>query len=582
MNIKKKRILFSIVFACTLSTTILSIFKFGALNKSAAAIYTNVDTMDTESSLPKVMYKGESMYVAEASFYDYYSDVQIGEGDKPLPITDGVDYNRHTMNKFNLKLSELMNYGDPDKCPAKWPLYQGRQGRNFSDCTLYSFNNNSPNEKNNYWLGANNSQIGAYATQGLVDSKLRIDDLGVSHLTQSNPANGKSADSPLFDKEFLTKNKFDGSKLSLGSVKEGVAFPFRKVEENGIMYYEYDSLKDTVRFNSKDQLDYYGPADTSERTLDPYGNGGFFPFNQKEDSKSNKLNYAYGVKIEVPFIMTVDGQINGQDMVYSFTGDDDVWVFIDGYLALDMGGGHPKTSGFINFAKQVSEVSGVKNNKVAFATRMMTGYGTNPVYNAGLGFNGEPAVYTNKQTEFSDELKESLSDTTKVHTLTLYYMERGMDVANMKMKFNLIEPTKMTVSQKIGNVAVNETFKSELDKVTNKETFLYDVENRTTPKYNMIDLQNGKRTLFLNEFQERDTVLVQQKGLADGSRKITDLYGTLWTLTDCVSQIGKGAGAVVNDPRVGNNTIIMQNGDGKDVPVLDVAYVNNPILKYTL
>jgi hypothetical protein len=289
-NIKKKRIIFSIVFAVTLSTTILSIFQFGALRKSSASVYTNLDSIDSSTGLAPVYYNGENMYVAKSSFYDYRADCQVGESDVPKEITDGVNYNRNTMNMFNLKLVEVMKYGNKDESPAKYPLYQGRFGRNFADATLFNHSKNEVNEKNNFWLGANNNQIGSVATQGLVDSVLRVDDKGETHITHSNPDNGKSADLPYFNKELLTKTTFNDSKLSIGSVKENVSFPFRKyTDSKDIVYYEYDSLKDTVRFNSSGQLDYFGPEDKDQRTLDPYGNGGFFPFNKKEDRRG----YAY-------------------------------------------------------------------------------------------------------------------------------------------------------------------------------------------------------------------------------------------------------------------------------------------------
>ena len=178
MNMKKKRLLFSSVFVLSLVMTIFSIFKFGSLNKSSASVYKNVDSIQIEKGLHDVLNNGEKMYVARSSFYDYYADSEIGNSQVPHPISDAIDYSKNTMDKFNNKLLEIMKYGDPNESPAKYPLYQGRQGQNFKDSTIFSFNNNSVNEKSNYWLGANSNQIGAYATQGLVDSKLTYDSGG--------------------------------------------------------------------------------------------------------------------------------------------------------------------------------------------------------------------------------------------------------------------------------------------------------------------------------------------------------------------------------------------------------------------
>ena len=96
---------------------------------------------------------------------------------------------------------------------------------------------------------------------------------------------------------------------------------------------------------------------------------GFFPYNTASDSDSTSLNYGFGLKIEIPFNMTSDGKINGQDIVFNFSGDDDVWVFIDDELVLDIGGAHGEVTGNINFSEQYATVSGVKDNSAAFESR---------------------------------------------------------------------------------------------------------------------------------------------------------------------------------------------------------------------
>lgn len=574
----KAKNIFSIsVFSVALIMSVVSVGMFVQSTKSSASVIKKSSTAESEKALPSVKYNGEEMYVAEASFYDYYSDSEINSSATPNPISDAKS-NLNTYSQFNKKLLELMKYGDTAQCPAKYPLYQGHQGYKLaaSDFAgIYWPNSEEDNAKSNYWLGANNCQVGNNATQGLVDSKLTVGSDGETYITQSNPDNGKSACLPYFDKKFLTTNKYNNSQMTLGEVKENVAFPFRRVNKNGVEYFEFDSTIDTVRFNSNNQLDYLGANNKKEQVLDVTNVPGFFPYNVASDSNSNKLNFAYGAKIEVPFLTTKDGKVDGKDMVFEFTGDDDVWVFIDGILALDLGGAHPKISGSINFAEGVATVSSVKNNKVALAKRNMGLSNEGNFTDQSLGLVNEPTVYKNLKTPFSEELKKKLSNTRETHTLTLFYMERGKQVANMKMNFNLIEPTKYTVSNEVTTDDVSESFKNETEKVVNKDEFVYDVVDKTTPRASSIELKNKESVIYYNEFENKDNLLTQQRALKSENRKMTELYTTKWALKDQTKEIAAKTGLIVSDSRLSQNGLILfSNSDGKGVPVLTTSYAN--------
>ena len=576
---KLKKIIRGSVFVLALALSAVSLYKLSDVKKSSASVVKNSGQAVSQSSLTPVVYNGENMYVAKASYYDYYSDSQIGTSATPGGISDACVGSKNTFGKFNTRLMEVMKYNVPAECPAKYPLYQGRQGSEFSDLSnIFSFSNDSINENSNYWLGANTNQVGSYALQGLVDNKLIYDSKGESYVTQSNPANGKRAILPYFDKKVLTSNKHTNSELALGGVKENVSFPFRKETENGVIYYEFDSAVDTVRFNANDKLEYYGKNNSSEMVKDQLGGCGLFPENVAADSTSNKLNFGYGFKIEVPFNMTSDGKIDGKDMVFTFTGDDDVWVFIDGILALDLGGAHPRISGSINFATGKTVVSGVKNSKVALATRTMNGFGTGTVNKPELGLVNVPAVYKNHTQTLSNELMAKLRDTTEVHTLTLFYMERGMVESNMKMKFNLPEPTKLDVANTIETDVVGEAFEAETRKVTDKETFLYDVVDKSKNTKAAIDMLGGESVTFSNEFSPKDILLVQQVGVKSQSRTMTDLYATSWVLKDYQNDIAKGDDLVVKDPRRDDKTVLFKNKDDDTVPVLRTEYTNKPLV----
>lgn len=575
---KSKKLLLTSLFVVSLFTAAFAVYKFGTASSSKASVKKNYREADSQSNLTPVEYNGQKMYVARSTFYDYYSDSQVGTSATPGKITDALNYSKNTFGKFNTRLLEIMKYGDKESNPAKYPLYQGRQSGEFPDyANIYSKTNNSINENSNYWVGANSNQIGAHATQGLVDSKLAYDSSNVSYVTQTNPENNKTAYLPYFDKKFLTTNKHTDSSLTLGSVRENVSFPFRTEEANGVTYYEYDSAIDTIKFNANNQLDYLG-KNSSEMVKDRLGNGGLFPDNKSSESNSNALNFGYGVKIEVPFNMTSDGKIKGQDIVFEFTGDDDVWVFIDGELALDMGGAHPKIAGSINFATKEATVSSVKNNTVAFANRTMRNYGTGNVTMSELGLVNVPAVYTNHKTAFSDTLKQKLADTTQEHVLTLFYLERGMDVSNMKMKFNLPEPSKLFVSNTVNTDNVGDTYKDETKKVAKEDNFLYDVVDKTKTKQAEVELFNNEDVTFINEFDIKDILIVQEKALKSTVRKLTELYTTKWVLSDKEAEISHDSSLVANDTRTTDRTVLFKNTNNDDVPKLYVTYTNEPLI----
>lgn len=577
MNIK--RFISTGIFVVALVSLVVSISQYEELSRSSASIVKRSTEVKADTSLSKVTYNGEDMYVAKSTFYDYRSDSEVGTSSTPNEIKNAKTASLNNFGQFNTKIMQLMKYNVVSECPAQYPLYQGKHGYTFTPSDMknfYTYKDEEALAKSNYWLAANNGQIGCNATQGLVDSKLKYDSDGTSYITQSNPANGKSAKLPYFDKQFLTVNKFDNSQLSLGDVRENVAFPFRKKQKDGVTYYEFNSSVDTVRFNNNKQLDYLGTNNKNEQVRDCLSNPGLFPYNDKSQGNSDKLNFGYGVKIEVPFNMPKDGKIDGKDIVFEFSGDDDVWVFIDGELALDIGGAHKSVSGTINFAKQLSTVSSVKNNKVAFAKRDMRLSSEGLFTNNELGLVNVPTVNKNVSANFSQDLKNKLSKTNEVHTLTFFYMERGMVESNMKISFNLPEPTKYTVDNAVTDDNVSDTFKEEAMITAKEDEFVFDVLDKTSTKSNSLFIKANDGVMFINEFAEKDILLTQQRTLRNASRKMIDLYDTSWVLKDEQSEISKDKSLIVSDSRLQDKgSILFTNVSEKGVPVLTSTYTNN-------
>jgi len=574
MNLKKT-VTISVI-AASFICALIGINNASAQKKVSASI-TKSSIAESKAALKSMTYEGEELYVANSTFYDYYSDSQVGKDSTPKKITDALSSGKNTFSKFNKKLMSIMKYNDPNLCPAKYPLYQGRPGALIDMDGICYPQDEALYKKNNYWAAANWGQVSAVATQGLIDDTLMTDSSGNTHLTQSNPSNGKSAKVPFFDEEFLTKNKFNDSELTLGSVKKNVAFPFRRVEKDGIIYYEFYSSKDTVRMNNSGQLDYLGYNKTSEQVKDAEGKFGFFPYNTASEGKSESLNFGHGVKIELPFNMTKDGKIGGKDMVFEFSGDDDVWVFIDGILALDIGGNHGEVEGSINFATGESTVNKVKNNTVAFSSHSLSSFKTGENTFSSLGITNAMGVLNNHKTKFSAKLKQSLKDVSKTHTLTLFYMERGLNVANMKMSFNLPEPSILTVTNEVKADNVGSTFKNETSKVANKDSFVYDVLDKTITRKDEIEIKNDEAITFSNEFDKKDNLLVQQKALKISSRDLTTLYSTKWTLTDLSTELSKGNNLIVTDSRATvDKAFLFANKTGDKTPILTASYINTP------
>lgn len=217
----------------------------------------------------------------------------------------------------------------------------------------------------------------------------------------------------------------------LFSTKEGTGKEFYsganylfKQDANG--YYEYDSAKNFAQFNKNTKkFTVYNVPGSSKDPIDlqqpgPY-HGSFFPFNTLGDKyyngipqiSENSPDFHFGMTMSAKFIQPKDGKIKGNNMVFEFSGDDDVWVYIDGVLVLDIGGIHNVVSGSIDFAEGTVKVG--SNNYTL----------KNLFKEAGAEKEGD---FVSRKDIFKDYT---------VHTINFYYLERGKGDSNCKLKFNL-------------------------------------------------------------------------------------------------------------------------------------------------
>lgn len=227
----------------------------------------------------------------------------------------------------------------------------------------------------------------------------------------------------------VDKGKKESSSY-LFSTKEGTGKEFYSdanylFKQDADGYYEYDSTKNFAQFNKNTkEFTVYKVPGSSKGPIDLQQgskHGSFFPFNTLGDHKywsipqisEKSPDFHFGMTMSAKFIQPKDGKINGNNMVFEFSGDDDVWVYIDGVLVLDIGGIHNSVSGSIDFAEGTVKVG--SNNYTL----------KNLFKEAGAEKEGD---FVSRKDIFKDYT---------VHTINFYYLERGKGDSNCKLKFNL-------------------------------------------------------------------------------------------------------------------------------------------------
>ena len=333
-----------------------------------------------------------------------------------------------------------------------------------------------------YWQSANNApknNNGNVAVQGLVDRTLKN-----GNLTQNNG----TIELPQFSDSFINANSDFVKKYSTG---EG--FPFNIIHNaDGTKTYEFDSAYDAPRYYQNGEIkigtiDNNGVANwRSDGKNVTAGGYGFFPFNTSSIKNTEvgryNVNYGFGMKVNIPFNLSENGTIydrngNEVDVHFNFSGDDDVWVFIDGVLLLDIGGDHAKVSGDINFTRNsqqiyVSQAAAFKSSlnrklKIEGEEAQDPQFSTikNMFQAAGVAFN---------EDNFYNPLTE--------HTLTVFYMERGMFESNLSISFNFapINHHQLTVGEQTEFNRVNPALVSQTKTVADKDVFNYTIQNQNT------------------------------------------------------------------------------------------------------
>ena len=296
----------------------------------------------------------------------------------------------------------------------------------------------------------------------------------------------------------------------LGKVYKDVSFPFTKdavfkssTNENDpekyAQYWYYDSSKASLylkqdQTNGKYYLESPGKdsdgkpiTDDNSKNIDATGGQdgthGFFPFNQTVSTVvASRYNYGFGAKLQFDFTLTSDGQVvvgkdaSGKDIEvpikFFFSGDDDVWVYIDGKLVLDVGGAHDKASGLLEFGADSTVTPYVSSNKNTTQDGTIV-YKTYTGTPKTVCFNDKPVTFKN----MGDLIHLDKERTT--HTLTMFYMERGMWESNMAVAFNFPDSNQLQVEKEVNVDKVNEEFKG-LFTAKDQKLFTFTLQNLAT------------------------------------------------------------------------------------------------------
>lgn len=556
----------------------------------------------------------DNMYLASCSYYDYLDDQELSTQWGNVK-TAGNSATWYPFDNFNSYLSRY--YEDNN---VKKPLYYGNfntgtaseTGRkdtyNAKKGSLYGYDAAANNSKavwhdikttnidvnnTNELAKSANPDSWSWSYQGVVSKDLSSDG---SLMMMKNDNSGTVA-APFFSDSFLSKTG-SGQNSSYGK-KVNAALPF--TYDSNTKKYSYQSstvsshanpvnsiyLKNANTGSSTNNLNgvtsdsltlMYGGSDTSKAILDGklwFNSGesgyGFFPFNNNTINHTDKdvrndLNYGFGMALSVDFTVPEKGKIDDQDVTFTFTGDDDVWIYIDGKLVVDLGGDHKDASCTLNFA----------NNSTTYAT----------------GLNSKSVTSASSVYSLTDVMKGSTKNT--VHKLQMFYMERGLIESNLQVEFSFTPvDNKLTTTKTVNTVNVNDGIKDAVaaaDSFTftnvnngssntdhsplgSKEYFLTEKSGSTSSSISGADgsysMKNGSSAVFTNITDVGNRLTVSES-MNDSFIKYSS---STYSVTDVNNGIQKGSGSGTSA-----NFLFKNEVNEKHATDYKVDFVNTPQL----
>lgn len=557
---------------------------------------------------------GSVAYTASCSLYDYLGDNELSTGEWGNVEVAGNSTTWFPFKKYNSFLSDY--YRDNN---VKKPLYFGNLNTgangetdrhneyNTNTGSLYSYDA-APNNSKAVWYDCETSDVNvndtgklascdnpsswSYSYQGVVSNNLGSD----GSLQMMTGDNSGTVAAPFFSDSFLNQ-QYSGTSTKLGR-KVNTVLPFTYNSSTKMYSYQAsttgthansvngiylsNSNSDTSTNNlsgvSADSLTMnYGGNDNDKAIHDGkkwFNSGdsgyGFFPFNNNTISHTNgdvrnDLNYGFGMALSVDFTVPSNGCVEGTSypVEFTFTGDDDVWIFIDGKLVVDLGGDHKDASCTLNF----------RDNETKYST----------------GLNQKSVTSASQVYSLSDVMQGS--DENTIHTLKMFYMERGLIESNLQVEFSF-EPIDnyLTTAKTVNTADVNEGIRTA---VANADSFKFTnidngagdsvgsalaskqyshktasgVSTKVSGTDGSYELKDSETASFTNITDTGKYLTVSE----DKSRTVLD-YTTEYTVTDVQNNIVKINKAVGTSA----NFLFRNEENDKQATNYRVDFVNTP------
>ena len=455
------------------------------------ALHTGVTPTGMWTTYSNTGSETTSYFNVNATLVDYFNNGRVEQPKNTLYNEGNMTGEKNaTYAKLNQWLSNLPGYAlngvdSTDNVNAPVPLYVGD--------LLHTSQAGGNGNLSWYWKGANvafgpNKETASKdVAQGIVGKNLDDGNLITSYTNE----NGDPVKVPFFNEDaYPNQSKYM-------RFYNNLQFPFTKTtNDKGVSTYSFDSAKNTVYYDynnkkivRKDDLKIHDAS--KDNSI------GYFPFNSTDPDQSAKdnLNYGFGTQFTIPFTVTETGKnVDGSEMEFNFTGDDDVWVYIDGALVLDMGGAHNKAEGKINFAKQEATIrTGTSNAKLGNSLTVGGRTPAEPNGNTTVKFEN---IMVKKSGSEPVTLDKYMKKSGTVHELKMYYMERGMWNSNMSISYSFVPlPSGLTLSKTLDTTDVNAGLKNAVQGLDNFD-FKIQKKNLKTDEANYSDVENLGYTLY--------------------------------------------------------------------------------------
>lgn len=438
-------------FVIPAGTTEITVDMYCEYSNDSQVTFTlnNLGTGDVTQGGTGHSYKAQSGVINHSSdtellnvkstFFDYYNDEEVDgswrtslSGFYRTVKSGNTSHNREPYEKFNRAIAQYANGVNNSLWTT--PLYFGDFNTDKDGYQKDGYAGYGVSNLKKFLSVPNNSNATSSGTSGSVAGLADVT------LADNKKLSKNGVTMPYFDEDWLVKNGY-------GTVVHS-DFPMRKTTDgHGQDYYEYDSLngKDNCYFDGYENLasggnltmNYAGGKSNSVYdalsgfSKSTINNPGFFPFDRQKDHSNNGYDFGFGMRLDLDFTLGANGKTNGEDTVFNFSGDDDLWVYLDGVLVLDMGGDHKMSQGCIDFTTLKSYVNNIDT----------TYQGSDLVYKndtskSGYGYSAEFPLLFSDSTARTGSSKFNNNDVNAHHTLTVFYMERGMIESNLKVGFN--------------------------------------------------------------------------------------------------------------------------------------------------